>query len=226
MVLTKIDFICSFQRTNHLLKIILRNYQKPIHRPNFMASNQQNSAISNKRSANEAFNKKSNFGTPRESGSTLNVHVVSNGFMNTPKGCVISTDTSYLMINCGEGTERCLSQNNLKPTRIDNILITRFDWQRLGGLQGMTTHISEYNRSINIQLHSPVDFKLEDKTRNYRKFFIAKNCSVRQHSYTTRGDFTGDMFKIQKIDMTLAPESHSSVWSYLIKFNKVNVLIN
>jgi hypothetical protein len=162
----------------------------------------------------------------RNDGQTLNVHVVSNGYMNSPKSCVISTDNSHVLVNCGEGCERIVAQNTLKPNKIDQFLFTRFDWSTIGGFQGITTHIAEYSLpNHQVTMHAPVDFHFEDRTKSFKKFFVAKEIRVKQHNYATGGDYDGGDFTMQKIDMTLTPESKSSVWSYFIKFKKVSQFI-
>lgn len=150
----------------------------------------------------------------------LTLQVVSNGYLNTTKSCVISTETNKILVNCGEGTERVVSQNQIGIKNLRSVLLTRFDWPHMGGLHGVSTFLVGCLSHPKMLVHAPVNMKLEDRTRTLKKYFVAKEMQLSQHNYAAKGDYEADSFRVQKLDMTHTPESFSSVWSYLINFKK------
>jgi hypothetical protein len=154
---------------------------------------------------------------------SLMIHVVGNGYMSTPKSCLISTGLSHMLVNCGEGVSRSLgSHSKFRPHKIDQFLFTRFDWSVLGGFVNLTTDIAEFGVSnTRINIHAPVDFYLSEASKSYKKYFIAKEACVKQHDYAVGGEFDNNNFTVQRIDMAQAGQSKNAVWSYFVKCKKV-----
>jgi hypothetical protein len=164
----------------------------------------------------------------------LDVHVIANGFMNSPKACMITTSSASILINCGEGTGRIIHETSLLNTKnTDHVFFTRFDWSVIGGLQSIcrinnqsicrTNNIHENpnpTEQKTFQIHSPFDFSRNKRLKN---FLMTNDIGIKQHSYKTNDEFDGEWFVVKRINMDneTMEKSQKPVWSYLFKFRKV-----
>jgi hypothetical protein len=153
--------------------------------------------------------------------TVLDVNVLANGFMNSPKACIISTSSASILINCGEGTRRIINETYLLKSRnIDHVFLTRFDWSVVGGLQGVCRNIhynADFTGNKDLQIHSPIEF------HENKNFLMTKEIDIKQHNYKMRDECDGGRFVVKRIDMTAKSKKKPQrpVWSYLFKFKKV-----
>jgi ribonuclease Z len=181
--------------------------------------------MSNKETSSSSLDRSIMRATPA---SYINLSVVSNGFMNSPKSCVIRLDSSRILINCGEGTERSVARGKLGISRIDSILLTRFDWSTIGGIQGLCQNlISEngFKSEKQISLHAPIDFKLNNKYLSIKKFLFPKEMKVDQHDYFKKSEFRGEQFNLQQFTFN-SSKTNEPVCSYLFNFIRAEPNIN
>lgn len=69
--------------------------------------------------------------------TTVYVQVVGAGSRDSPPALYVFSDFNRYLFNCGEGTQRLMQEHKLKVARLDNIFLTRVNWQNVGGLSGM-----------------------------------------------------------------------------------------
>ncbi|KAM7538819.1 hypothetical protein Aperf_G00000048235 [Anoplocephala perfoliata] len=69
--------------------------------------------------------------------SRIHVTVVGTGSPGTPKSVLLCTDKTRYLINCGEGTQRILTEHKSKASKIQHVFFTRMSWRHLSGLLGI-----------------------------------------------------------------------------------------
>lgn len=139
------------------------------------------------------------------------LQILSNGYMNSPKSCMLIFDSNRYLINCGEGTLRLILSSNLKPSKLDNILLTQFDWKNIGGLNGISKELEDFQNTIT--LHSNQNFNFNN-SNTIKKYFFEKKFKIIQHDYQSTPIFSDNNVLIQKIDI------QNSVCSYLFTIKK------
>jgi hypothetical protein len=160
--------------------------------------------------------------------------ILSNGFMNTPKSCLVRVGPhSGLLINCGEGTQRVYMHSLSKTScTITNILLTKHDWSCIGGLHsfGKLTeeHALKVNSKSKIILHSPVyGHHTQDFTADlYRHLFFDNTFQVKQYDYEKNEgvfkleDESSGEFTIKNICMKLNENDREEIpcFSYMFTF--------
>lgn len=100
------------------------------------------------------------------------LQILSNGYMNTPKSCMLILESNRYLINCGEGTLRLILHNNLKPSKLDNLLLTRFTWDCTGGLNGISKELEDLEHLVT--LHSTKNLNLNSQN-SIKKYFSRRN---------------------------------------------------
>ncbi|CAF0755136.1 unnamed protein product [Didymodactylos carnosus] len=153
--------------------------------------------------------------------SRINLQVVANGYAGTKKSVLLSTDQTNYLFNCGESTQRILTEKNgwdMKFSKISQLFVTRKSWDTLGGIVGLCISLKE-SKSTDITFHAPCDMLdllkhwkgldgfpnmtigkdivilLYISTKNH-SFFIFKD----QHDYQ-KADFIDSNFKIRAIPL-------------------------
>lgn len=153
--------------------------------------------------------------------SLAKVQILSNGYLNTAKSFVLMFNSNRVLVNCGEGALRQALCANMKPSRLDNILLTRHDWTCTGGLNGFTNTLFVYTHE-NIRLHAPFDFELTKNER--KKVYFDKNFPIVQYNYEKSGPFEDENMSVTKIDMPARPNPLTGhrvpVCSYLMTIRK------
>lgn len=151
------------------------------------------------------------------------VYVISNGYLSTPKSLMIAFDQRRILVNCGEGTQRLINSHLLKLTKIDTILLTRFEWSCIGGLRGVSmgmleqsSHPDSQQKKPSVLVHSPVDLNLGDRQRSFKKYLFEKKLTLDQFDCCGSGDYTDVDFSIKRIEMT----QNKRVWSYFLRIEK------
>ncbi|KAM3186734.1 hypothetical protein ACTXT7_003756 [Hymenolepis weldensis] len=69
--------------------------------------------------------------------SRIYVAVVGTGSPGSPKSVLLCTDKTRYLINCGEGTQRILTEHKSKASKIQHVFFTRMSWRHLSGLLGI-----------------------------------------------------------------------------------------
>uniref|UniRef100_A0A0X3PRM5 ribonuclease Z n=1 Tax=Schistocephalus solidus TaxID=70667 RepID=A0A0X3PRM5_SCHSO len=69
--------------------------------------------------------------------SLMHVSVIGSGRDGTPKSLLICTDTTRYLVNCGEGTQRIITEHRSKASRIQHAFFTRMSWDYFSGLLGV-----------------------------------------------------------------------------------------
>ncbi|CAG02228.1 unnamed protein product, partial [Tetraodon nigroviridis] len=69
--------------------------------------------------------------------STVYLQVLGAGSRDNPASVYVFSEFNRYLFNCGEGTQRLMQEHKLKATHLDNIFVTRMNWQNVGGLSGM-----------------------------------------------------------------------------------------
>ncbi|CAL1587575.1 unnamed protein product [Knipowitschia caucasica] len=69
--------------------------------------------------------------------STVYVQVLGSGSRDNAASLYVFSEFNRYLFNCGEGTQRLMQEHKLKAARLDNIFLTRLNWDNVGGLSGM-----------------------------------------------------------------------------------------
>ncbi|CAL8273861.1 unnamed protein product [Lota lota] len=69
--------------------------------------------------------------------STVYLQVVGAGSRDNGASLYVFSEYNRYLFNCGEGTQRLMQEHKLKASRLDNIFLTRMNWENIGGLSGM-----------------------------------------------------------------------------------------
>ena len=137
------------------------------------------------------------------------VIILSNGYMNAPKSCVINIGRDAYLINCGEGSQRQIIQGAFRFGTTTNIFFTRADWSTISGLPAFGKLSEDVNTSNNllaqrIFIHSPV---VNNPTKNflsfkYRALFLDQKCRMKEYDYeANNGAYNFNGLTIKNIDM-------------------------
>ncbi|TGZ72043.1 hypothetical protein CRM22_002317 [Opisthorchis felineus] len=67
----------------------------------------------------------------------INLTVLGTGHRYGPTSFVIDTGVTRYLVNCGEGTQRILSEHRSKTSRMQHVFLTRMSWDHVSGLLGV-----------------------------------------------------------------------------------------
>ncbi|KAG0029084.1 Zinc phosphodiesterase ELAC protein 2 [Podila clonocystis] len=65
------------------------------------------------------------------------LQVLSTGTADCPPSVILHFDQKRYMINCGEGIQRLCTENKVRLTKLQTLMLTRTHWDCTGGLPGM-----------------------------------------------------------------------------------------
>ena len=156
---------------------------------------------------------------PKIASNFVELKIISNGYLNGSKACVLSSSDSCFLINCGEGTTR----GKLKTSRVENILLTRLSWDSIAGLNSVT---SEMPDNLSVTMHAPFEFLKVN--RKLTRFIFEKNTKIRQHNYKKQ-IFEDHNVKIELINLKEAEQANPAsvnTHSYSITLKKELPLFN
>ena len=94
-------------------------------------------------------------------GCSIYLQALASGSWDAPAGLLLFVESggspcSYLF-NCGEGTQRFCTEHHVRLAgagRLRRLLLTRLDWDAVGGLPGMIFTLNDANHS-GIKVHGP-----------------------------------------------------------------------
>uniref|UniRef100_A0A8C8RQ88 Zinc phosphodiesterase ELAC protein 2 n=1 Tax=Pelusios castaneus TaxID=367368 RepID=A0A8C8RQ88_9SAUR len=69
--------------------------------------------------------------------NTVYVQVVAAGSRDAGAALYVFSEFNRYLFNCGEGVQRLMQEHKLKVACLDNIFVTRMNWNNVGGLSGM-----------------------------------------------------------------------------------------
>ncbi|KAF5394049.1 hypothetical protein PHET_12335 [Paragonimus heterotremus] len=67
---------------------------------------------------------------------TISVTVLGTGHNRGPKSLLLDTGMTRYLVNCGEGTQRILTEHRSKAARIQHAFFTQMSWDNVSGLLG------------------------------------------------------------------------------------------
>ncbi|KAL5963070.1 Ribonuclease Z mitochondrial [Taenia solium] len=164
--------------------------------------------------------------------SQLHVTVVGTGVLGTPKSVLICTDSTRYLINCGEGTQRILTEHKSKASKIQHVFFTRMSWRHLSGLLGiaLTVKMAGVKKMF---VHGPPS--VVELMRLTRHFADASTTEVVQSSILEKpvvdNDFVITAFELNgeepieprsKAVRTDYPPKSQPVYAYLFRSLKLN----
>ena len=148
------------------------------------------------------------------------LRIISTGYMNSSKSCLLSNKTGNYLINCGEGTQRMFYDVSFKTSHIKSILITKLDWSCVGGLQTVGKLCDAVQSNHNKTLHAPSNFDISQ--RWIRNTFLDTSFMIRPYDHEKSGDFEFNKLTIKSINMLREndAETDKNVCSYLFTLPK------
>jgi len=119
---------------------------------------------------------------------SMSLKIISNGYLNKTKSFILVTNDQNYLFNAGESTMRLMKSENLKVRKIENVLMTRADWESCGGLGSLTLELGNKFKTP-LCFHSPIDWNLKHNMKLNRPF-IDQSCQhVTQFDYSKKGYF-------------------------------------
>jgi ribonuclease BN (tRNA processing enzyme) len=175
--------------------------------------------------------------TNTDASKLAQLHVVSNGYQSTPKSLVLAFDHTRLLVNCGEGTQRVANSLGLKLYKINNILLTRFEWRSISGIMGLSMHMTDSRATMEanvtgsrvnfprIAIHCPLDLRLKQaKEQSMKKFLMERSFPLDQFDHekaASEGGGMGMEYRDKDVAIRRFVMSESKgIWSYLIRVEK------
>ena len=133
----------------------------------------------------------------------FSIKIISTGFMNDTKSCVLMSDDRYYLINCGESVSRFLNSERIGLKRIEHLFLTRVDWNCMGGMNSLTIELGQDKKSL--QIHSAFDFRNEfQKNRS----IFEKDCILSQHDYSNGCVFEDENVRVEPVHHSVAESSY------------------
>ncbi|XP_060580686.1 zinc phosphodiesterase ELAC protein 2-like [Ruditapes philippinarum] len=87
---------------------------------------------------------------------TAQVFVLSTGSYGTGRSVLLKTNYDRYLFNCGEGTQKVITDVVSKVGPVDNIFFTYNTWNNIGGLMGfLMSNSAEIDHVDTIRLHGP-----------------------------------------------------------------------
>ncbi|KAI9224184.1 beta-lactamase-like protein, partial [Blastocladiella britannica] len=87
------------------------------------------------------------------------VQILGAGSADMPPSLLFMFDSQRYLINCGEGTQRFCAEHKVRIPKIKHILLTRLQWEAVGGLPGfLLTHsdvTAESKDNAPVTIHGP-----------------------------------------------------------------------
>ncbi|XP_053675250.1 ribonuclease Z, mitochondrial [Anopheles nili] len=117
----------------------------------------------------------------------VNLQVLGCGAPGAPASVYLFTDQTRYLFNCGEGTQRLAYEHKTKLSCLENIFMTRTNWERIGGLPGICLTMQDVGVPA-VSLHGPPG--LDELLKAMRRFVILKDMKVEANEYNT-----GDMYE-------------------------------
>ncbi|XP_035910676.1 ribonuclease Z, mitochondrial [Anopheles stephensi] len=117
----------------------------------------------------------------------VNLQVLGCGAPGAPASVYLFTDQTRYLFNCGEGTQRLAYEHKTKLSCLENIFMTRTNWERIGGLPGICLTMQDVGVPA-VSLHGPPG--LDELFKAMRRFVILKDMKVEASEYAT-----GDVYE-------------------------------
>lgn len=114
-------------------------------------------------------------------------------------------DGDYILIDCGEGTQRQLMKKGISPTKISKILITHWHGDHIWGLPGLLQTIAASNKKEEIEIFGPK--KTEEFLKNMEKSFSPSN-KIKFRAYEILKE--SKIVDNKKYEIIAFPVSHST----------------
>ncbi|XP_052893807.1 ribonuclease Z, mitochondrial [Anopheles moucheti] len=126
----------------------------------------------------------------------VNLQVLGCGAPGTPASVYLFTDQTRYLFNCGEGTQRLAYEHKTKLSCLENIFMTRTNWERIGGLPGICLTMQDVGVPA-VSLHGPPG--LDELFKAMRRFVILKDMKVEASEYATGDVYEDHVMTLQYI---------------------------
>ncbi|TNM97165.1 hypothetical protein fugu_015321 [Takifugu bimaculatus] len=138
--------------------------------------------------------------------STVYLQVLGAGSRDNPASIYVFSEFNRYLFNCGEGTQRLMQEHKLKATHLDNIFLTRMNWQNVGGLSGMILTLKDIGVPECVLSGPPQLENFLDAIKSFSGPLEAIKLSVRPY---TADAYTDDTMTVHQVPIfgqsTLSP---------------------
>jgi len=118
---------------------------------------------------------------------SVSLKVISSGYLNNTKSFMLVTNDQNYLVNAGESSMRYMKSDGLKVRKIENVLMTRANWESCGGLGTLTLELGNQFKTP-LCFHSPVDWNLRHNMKLNRPFIDQACQHVTQFDYNKNGN--------------------------------------
>uniref|UniRef100_A0A8W7P7L7 Zinc phosphodiesterase ELAC protein 2 n=1 Tax=Anopheles coluzzii TaxID=1518534 RepID=A0A8W7P7L7_ANOCL len=134
----------------------------------------------------------------------VNLQVLGCGAPGTPASVYLFTDQTRYLFNCGEGTQRLAYEHKTKLSCLENIFMTRTNWERIGGLPGICLTMQDVGVPA-VSLHGPPG--LDELFKAMRRFVILKDMKVEASEYATGDVYEDHVMTLRYVVINRQPAS-------------------
>ncbi|KAK4475677.1 hypothetical protein MN116_000945 [Schistosoma mekongi] len=129
---------------------------------------------------------------------SISLVVIGNGRAGSPKSVLIDTGVCRYLVNCGECTQRSLSESRLKSSRVQHVFLTRMSWDCASGLLGvaLTAKAAGVKK---LTVHGPSE--LEHLMQLTRPFTDCKTTDIVMSDIRNKC-YTDNAFRIQSFQIS------------------------
>nr|CAH8868868.1 unnamed protein product [Trichobilharzia regenti] len=127
---------------------------------------------------------------------SISLTVVGNGRLGSPKSVLIDTGICRYLVNCGECTQRILTESRSKASRIQHVYLTRMSWDHAAGLLGvaLTAKAAGVKK---LTIHGPPE--LEHLMQLTRPFADCETTDIVMSDI--KKCYTDDAFRVQSFEV-------------------------
>ncbi|XP_064644718.1 zinc phosphodiesterase ELAC protein 2-like [Lineus longissimus] len=131
----------------------------------------------------------------------MNFQVIGTGGRGTPKSVLLITEHYRYLFNCGEGTQRIVTEHKMKPSRIEHIFITHHSWNNIGGLLGMALTLQAVGMPT-VTLHGPPE--VENMVNHAKRFADTQATNLVKYD-ASNGSFQDHSMKVDYVPLYKDP---------------------
>lgn len=141
------------------------------------------------------------FHDPMRPPTTISILVLGSGYNDGTRSLLLNTGITRYLINCGEGTQRALTEHKSKIARLQHLFVTQMSWDCLSGLLGVTLSIKSAGIKKLTVHGSP---KIEEWIGVTRHFADSETTDVVSSDILST-PFVDNSFHVQAFPTTVTP---------------------
>ncbi|KAF8563779.1 hypothetical protein P879_07282 [Paragonimus westermani] len=138
---------------------------------------------------------------------TISITVLGTGHNRGPKSLLLDTGMTRYLVNCGEGTQRILTEHRSKAARIQHAFFTQMSWDYVSGLLGvaLTARTAGVKK---LTVHGPP--KVEELMQLTRHFADCETTDIVCSEILSK-PFIDNAFRVRAFPVSLGTPSTTNI---------------